>query len=105
MRYHSGNSCGILHMVYSEYVKKSNRKGDKKIMIKFTSRKFILSILSVISGMTGLIVSDNSLLNLAVNVVLIVIPTVVYTITEGKLDKEAIINTIDKIRYEIDENL
>lgn len=74
-------------------------------MIKFTSRKFILSILSVISGMAGLIVSDNSLLNLAVNVVLIVIPTVVYTITEGKLDKEAIINTIDKIRYEIDENL
>ena len=74
-------------------------------MIKFTSRKFILSILSVISGMAGLIVSDNSLLNLAVNVVLIVIPTIVYTITEGKLDKEAIINTIDKIRYEIDENL
>lgn len=74
-------------------------------MNKFTSRKFILSILSVISGMAGLIVSDNSLLNLAVNVILIIIPTVVYTFTEGRIDKEAIINTIDKIKSEIDENL
>ncbi|MBQ8525405.1 MAG: hypothetical protein IJ460_01620 [Clostridia bacterium] len=74
-------------------------------MNKFTSRKFILSILSVISGMAGMIVSENELLNLAVNVILIVIPTIVYTITEGKLDKEAIINTIDRIKAEVDENM
>ena len=74
-------------------------------MNKFTSRKFILSILSVISGMAGMIVSDNSLLNLGVNILLIIIPTVVYTITEGKLDKASILGTIDKIRTEIDNNM
>ena len=74
-------------------------------MNKCTSRKFSLSILSVISGMAGMIVSENELLNLAVNVILIVIPTIVYTITEGKLDKEAIINTIDRIKAEVDENM
>lgn len=74
-------------------------------MIKFTSRKFILSVLSVISGIAGMLTTENTVLNLVLNVILIVIPTIVYTITEGKLDKEAIITTIDKVRQEIDENM
>lgn len=72
---------------------------------KFTSRKFILSMLSVISGMAGMFVSDNSILNLCVNVALIVVPTVVYTIIEGKIDKECIITTIDRIKDEVEGNL
>ena len=74
-------------------------------MNKFTSRKFILSILSVISGMAGMIVSENSILNLCLNILLIIIPTVVYTITEGKLDKASILGTLDKIKAEIDKNM
>lgn len=74
-------------------------------MKKFTSRKFILSILSVISGMAGMIASENTWLMLCVNVVLIVVPTVVYTVTEGKIDKEALLDVIDKIRDEVDREL
>ena len=74
-------------------------------MKKFTSRKFILSVLSVISGMAGMIASDNTWLMLCVNVVLIVVPTVIYTITEGRIDKEALLNIIDKIRDEVEEEL
>ena len=74
-------------------------------MNKFTSRKFILSILSVISGMAGMIVSENSILNLCLNILLIIIPTVVYTITEGKLDKASILGTLDKIKTEIDKTM
>ena len=76
-----------------------------KLKGKFTSRKFILSILSVISGMTGMVVSDNSIINLVFNVILIVVPTVVYTIIEGSLDKKAIIEAIDKIKGQVEENL
>lgn len=76
-----------------------------KLTEKFASRKFILSILSVISGMTGMVVSENSIFNLIFNVILIVVPTVVYTIIEGRIDKEYIIEAIEKIKGQVEENL
>lgn len=74
-------------------------------MKKYTSRKFIVSLLSIISGMAGMIASDNSWFMLLVDVVLIVVPAVTYIIAEGKVDKAAILKTLDEIRDEVEESM
>lgn len=71
-------------------------------MKKYTSRKFIVSLLSIISGMAGMIASDNSWFMLVVDVILIVVPAVTYIVAEGKVDKAAILKTIDDIRDEVE---
>lgn len=53
---------------------------------KFTSRKFIIAAISALTGVIALIVGDNAAVQTIAGALMIVIPAVVYCITEGRVD-------------------
>ena len=69
-------------------------------MEKFKSRKFLLTLLSVVLGVCTLFGVDEGVISLISGVGMIVIPTVIYIFTEGKIDAASvgmIIDTADQI--------
>ena len=64
---------------------------------KFLSRKFILSLLSVICGILGMVnISEDLILQIG-NILLVAVPSVVYVITEGKIDRNSLESDMKKI--------
>ena len=57
---------------------------------KFTSRKFLLALISVISGIMTMANCDDSLIKLVCSLIMIILPAIAYIITEGVLDKTSI---------------
>ena len=69
-------------------------------MGKFKSRKFLLTLLSVVLGVCTLFGVDEGIISLISGVGMIVIPTIIYILTEGKIDAASvgmIIDTADQI--------
>ena len=64
---------------------------------KLTSRKFWVSLITIISGIVGLLnVGDNSI-GMILSGLMTLLPTIVYVITEGKIDTEDIKRTANAI--------
>jgi len=61
---------------------------------KLTSRKFWVAVISIIVGILGVFGADDSLIQLVSSIGLILIPAIIYIITEGKIDAVAL-RTID----------
>lgn len=57
---------------------------------KLKSRKFWVAALSILVGVLGLLGAEESLLQLLSSAGLILVPAVVYMITEGKIDAAAV---------------
>ena len=62
----------------------------KEYFKKFTSRKFLLALISVISGIMTMANCDDSLIKLVCSLIMIILPAIAYIITEGVLDKTSI---------------
>ena len=69
----------------------------EKIIKKITSRKFIVSVITLISGIALLFGADGDLVETLSASAMILLPTIVYCITEGKLDQSALKNFNDAI--------
>jgi hypothetical protein len=69
---------------------------------KFASRKFLMALLSVVTGILVMFGIEDSIVQLVSSVGLIVIPTIIYIITEGKIDAEGVKKIIDTVEDVID---
>lgn len=59
---------------------------DKKLIQKLTSRKFIMSALAALTGICALIFGENEVVQTIMGALMVILPAVVYCITEGKID-------------------
>ncbi len=57
---------------------------------KLTSRKFILSLIAAVVGILTLVFGENKTLQIIAGAAMTIIPTVVYCISEGKIDAESV---------------
>ena len=64
---------------------------NKETLIKkLTSRKFIVSVISLISGIALLFGADTDTVDTISAALLILLPSLIYCVTEGKIDASAI---------------
>lgn len=82
----------------------------KNFIQKLTSRKFIVTAISAIAGIITMIIGDNAVVDIVASALMVVVPTIVYCITEGVLDAksikvitEAVADTAEKLGA--DENV
>ena len=59
-------------------------------MNKFTSRKFIVTAISTIAGIITLFVGESEIVQTIASALMIVVPVVVYCITEGIVDAKSV---------------
>lgn len=59
-------------------------------MNKFLSRKFILTALTVLAGVATALVGVGGKVGVAAGVAAAVLPTIIYVVTEGKIDEKAV---------------
>ena len=57
---------------------------------KLTSRKFIVTAISAIAGIVTIFVGDNAVVDIIASALMIVVPTIVYCVTEGVIDSKSI---------------
>lgn len=62
---------------------------------KFKSRKFLMALLSVVLGVLGLFGVADGTIEMTSSIGLILIPTIVYIVTEGKIDAAAVGKIVD----------
>ena len=70
---------------------------------KLTSRKFWVTLVSILTGVAQLLGADGELAEILGGVALALIPSVIYVITEGKIDAESAKNLIKDASAELDE--
>lgn len=70
---------------------------------KLTSRKFWLSMITIISGIVGLLNVGDSNIGMILSGLMTLLPTIVYVITEGKIDAEDIKRAANTISDVINE--
>lgn len=58
----------------------------KDFLKKFGSRKFLMALVSVVSGVLTIANCDDNLIQLICSLTMIIIPVIVYIITEGVID-------------------
>ena len=76
----------------------------KSILEKLTSRKFIVTAITAIAGIITLFIGENEVVQTIASALMIVVPTVVYCITEGILDSKSI-KTITEVAVDTAEKL
>lgn len=76
----------------------------KNFLKKLTSRKFIVTAISAIAGIVTLIVGDNDVIPIIASALMVVIPTIVYCITEGVIDSKSV-QTITEVAADTAEKL
>ena len=54
---------------------------------KLTSRKFLLSVISMAAGLAALCGADETIVSVVAGALMTVLPAVVYCITEGRIDE------------------
>lgn len=59
-------------------------------MNKLKSRKFWLTLITTLSGIATALMSVNGEIGIIAGMVVAVLPTIVYVITEGKIDAKAV---------------
>ena len=69
----------------------------KNFIKKLTSRKFIVTAISAIAGIVTLFVGENEIVQIVASALMIVIPTIVYCITEGVLDSKSLKTITDTV--------
>lgn len=60
----------------------------EQIIKKLTSRKFIIAVISIISGICLLLGADSDTVSIISGGAMIILPAVAYCIAEGKIDAE-----------------
>ena len=70
----------------------------KNFIRKITGRKFIVSILSLITGIIIALTGENDTAQTVSSACMIILPGIVYCITEGKLDLKSLENFENAIK-------
>lgn len=58
----------------------------KQYLKKFTSRKFLLSVISMVAGLAALCGADETVVSIIAGAAMTALPAIVYCITEGRID-------------------
>ena len=69
----------------------------KNLLKKLTSRKFIVTAISAIAGVVALFVGDSELVQTIASALMIIVPTIVYCITEGAIDQASVKTITDAV--------
>ena len=69
----------------------------KQLVKKFTSRKFLVSLVSTICGVLGMMNVADDTIGLIGSILMIIVPNVIYIITEGSIDKAGVKNMLNSI--------
>ena len=67
------------------------------MMQKLTSRKFWLAVISIVTGIMGVLGANDNAIQTVSSVALILIPAVVYIFAEGKVDAAAVQSAVQQI--------
>lgn len=67
----------------------------KTILEKLTSRKFIVTAITAIAGIITMIIGENEIVQIIASALMVVVPTVVYCITEGVIDAKSVATIVD----------
>lgn len=70
---------------------------------KLTSRKFIVSLISVVAGIAGMFNVSDGVISLITGILMVVLPTVIYVITEGTIDKANVICVLKDIANRLEK--
>ena len=70
---------------------------------KLTSRKFAVSLISVIAGIAGMFNISDSVISLITGILMVVLPTVVYVITEGTIDRANVICVLKDVANQLEK--
>ena len=62
----------------------------KDFLKKLSSRKFIVTAITTITGIITLIIGENELVNIISSALMVIVPTIVYCITEGVIDAKSV---------------
>lgn len=76
----------------------------KTILEKLTSRKFIVTVITAITGIITMIIGENEVVQLIAGAAMTIIPTIVYCITEGVIDSRSV-KTIADTTMDVAEKL
>lgn len=69
----------------------------KQLIKKFASRKFLVSLASTICGVLGMMNVADDTIGLVGSMLMIIVPNVIYIITEGSIDRESVKNMVNSI--------
>lgn len=67
----------------------------RTVLEKLTSRKFIVTVITAITGIITMIIGENEIVQIVAGAAMTVIPTVVYCIIEGVLDAKSVKLIVD----------
>lgn len=76
----------------------------KTSLEKLTSRKFIVTVITAITGIITMIIGENEVVQLIAGAAMTIIPTIVYCITEGVIDSRSV-KTIADTTIDVAEKL
>lgn len=62
----------------------------ENLIKKLTSRKFIVTIITAITGIITMIIGDNELVQIISGAAMTIVPTIVYCVTEGVIDAKSV---------------
>ena len=71
---------------------------------KLLSRKFIVSLITTICGILGMINVANDSISLIFSMLMVIVPNVIYIITEGKIDRVRVKTIIDEISQALSDD-
>lgn len=77
---------------------------NNNIIKKLTSRKFIVTVITAITGIITLCVGDNEVVKVIAGAAMTIVPTVVYCLMEGVIDAKSI-KTITEVAANTAEKL
>lgn len=77
---------------------------NNNIIKKITSRKFIVTVITAITGIITLCVGDNEVVKVISGAAMTIVPTVVYCLMEGMIDAKSI-KTITEVAADTAEKL
>jgi hypothetical protein len=63
----------------------------KQTLQKLTSRKFLLSVISMLAGIAALCGADETIVAIIAGAAMTVLPALVYCITEGRIDAASVL--------------
>ena len=76
----------------------------KSIIDKLTSRKFIVTVITAITGVITMIIGENEVVQTIAGAAMTIVPTVVYCLMEGLIDAKSV-ETITKATADAAEKL
>ncbi len=70
---------------------------------KLTSRKFIVSVISIVAGIAGMFNCTDNTISLITGILMVVLPAISYVITEGAIDKANVITVLKDIALQLEK--